>query len=166
MDLLDGLDLAVAEFRRRLLEVDAESWARPTPCDGWDVRYLVAHVVGGNRFAQLVLDGSTAHDAMEVVLGGDLLGSDPVAAYDEIAARQREAFRTVGALDTVIDHPAGSITGGQFLELRVFDVTVHAWDLARSIDGDEQLDAALATTVLDVVLAHARRSGLRDRAAR
>ena len=86
-------------------------------------------------------------------MGGDLLGSDPVAAYDEVAARQREAFRTVGALDTVIDHPAGSITGGQFLELRVFDVTVHAWDLARSIDGDEQLDATLAATVLDVVLA-------------
>ena len=59
MDLLDGLDLAVAEFRRRLVEVDAESWTRPTPCDGWDVRYLVAHVVGGNRFAQLVLDGAT-----------------------------------------------------------------------------------------------------------
>ena len=153
MDLLDGLDLAVAEFRRRLVEVDAESWGRPTPCDGWDVRYLVAHVVGGNRFAHLVLAGSTTQDAMEVVMGGDMLGSDPVAAYDEIATRQREAFRKAGALDTVIDHPAGAITGGQFLELRVFDVTVHAWDLARSIDGDEQLDAALATMVLDLVMA-------------
>jgi len=153
MDLLDGLDLAVAEFRRRLLEVDAASWTLPTPCDGWDVRYLVAHVVGGDLFAQLVLDGSTAGEAMEVVLRGDLLGSDPVAAHDEVAARQREAFRAVGALDAVIDHPAGSITGGQFLELRVFDVTVHAWDLARSVAGDQQLDAALAATVLDLVVA-------------
>ena len=31
----------------------------------------------------------------------------------------------------------------------MFDVTVHAWDLARSVDGDEQLDAALAAMVLD-----------------
>jgi uncharacterized protein (TIGR03086 family) len=155
VDLLDGLDLSVAEFRRRLVAVDADDWTRPTPCDGWDVRYLVAHVVGGNLFAHLVLNGATTSEAMAVVMSGSLLGDDPVGAYDEIASQQRGAFRAAGALDAPVDHPAGSITGRDFLELRVFDVTVHAWDLARAIDGDEELDPALANAVLDVVTAMA-----------
>jgi uncharacterized protein (TIGR03086 family) len=100
-----------------------------------------------------VLSGSTARDALGVVMGAAVLGDDPVAAYDDVAARQREAFRAAGALAAVIDHLAGSITGRQFLELRVFDVTVHAWDLARAVGGDEQLDAALVSTVLDVMTA-------------
>src|SRR4051812_27388043 len=152
MDLLDALDVAVAEFRRRLVEGGADGWARPTPCDGWDVHYLVAHVVGGNRFARLVLDGSTAAEAMEVVMAASMLGRDPVASYDDVAVHQREAFRMVGALDAVVDHPAGWITGRQFLEMRVFDVTVHAWDLARAIEGDEHLDDTLAKAVLDIVV--------------
>jgi hypothetical protein len=34
MDLLDGLDLAVDEFRRRLVAVEGDGWTRATPCDG------------------------------------------------------------------------------------------------------------------------------------
>jgi hypothetical protein len=37
--------------------------------------------------------------------------------------------------------------------MRVFDVTVHAWDLARAAGGDERLDPELAQAVLDVVRA-------------
>ena len=68
MDLLDALDVATAEFRSRLATVDAAQWGAPTPCDEWDVRFLVAHVVGGHQFAALVLDGSTASDAFGVVM--------------------------------------------------------------------------------------------------
>ena len=153
VDLLDALDVAVGEFRGRLVGVADDTWAMPTPCDGWDVRYLVAHVVGGHRFTVLVLDGATAREALGVVLGGQVLGARPVDDHDEWAAAQRRALRRPGALESIVDHPAGPITGGELLAMRVFDVTVHAWDLARAADGDERLDPELAAAVLDVVLA-------------
>ena len=37
-------------------------------------------------------------------------------------------------------HPAGERTGAQLIEMRVLDVAVHTWDLARAIRADESLD--------------------------
>ncbi len=61
-DLLSALDAATDQFRRHVSVVGKDQWAAATPCTGWDVHYLVAHVVGGNRFAALVLAGRTADD--------------------------------------------------------------------------------------------------------
>lgn len=151
MELLDALDLAVAEFRRRLVDVPDGAWSRPTPCAGWDVRYLVAHVVGGSHFAVLVLDGASAEEAMGVVLRETSIGAQPIDDHDDIARRQRAAFRRTGALEALVDHPGGPITGREFLGMRVFDVAVHAWDLARAVDADDRLDPDLVQTVLDVL---------------
>jgi uncharacterized protein (TIGR03086 family) len=159
MELLDALDAATAEFRRRLVDVTDDQWSDPTPCDGWDVRYLVAHVVGGNRFGAMVLAGSTAEQAIGSVMTATMLGSRPLDDYDSSIAEQRRGFRRPGALADVCDHPAGATTGAQFLALRVFDLSVHAWDLARAIGGDEQLDVELCHVVLDVLTALAESGG-------
>ena len=73
VDLLDALDRANGEFRNRLEQVRPDDWSRPTPCDEWDVRFLVAHVVGGSRFAASVLSGSSARAG----LSGPTAGSGP-----------------------------------------------------------------------------------------
>jgi uncharacterized protein (TIGR03086 family) len=151
VDLLDALDLAVAELRRRLVVVADDAWSNPTPCDDWDVRYLVAHVVGGHRFAALALDGWAVEAAIHEVMSENVLGARPVEDHDAAAVLQRLGFRRPGALTSVVDHPAGSITGSEFLAMRVFDVAVHTWDLARATDGDERLDPDLAQSVLDIL---------------
>ena len=148
VDLLDALDVATSEFRARLATIDAAQWGAPTPCDDWDVRYLVAHVVGGHQFASLVLDGSSAGDAFGAVMASPVLGPDPLLDHDDMVARQRLGFRRPGSLSSMVDHPAGPISGADFLAMRVYDVTVHAWDLARATGGDEQLDGELADAAL------------------
>ena len=50
-----------------------------------------------------------------------------------------------------IDHPLGEISGGEFLVFRVFDIALHAWDLARSIGASERLAPDLVDIVLDIV---------------
>ncbi len=50
-----------------------------------------------------------------------------------------------------VDHPLGVITGEQFLRFRVYDITVHAWDLARSVGADENLVSALVDVVMAIV---------------
>jgi uncharacterized protein (TIGR03086 family) len=148
VDLLDALDAAVGEFRSRLASIGAEQWVAPTPCAEWDVHFLVAHVVGGHRFASLVLAGTSADEAFAAVTASTVLGPDPLLDHDEMAARQRQGFRRPGALASAVDHPAGPISAVAFLAMRVFDVTVHAWDLARATGGSEVLDAELAEAAL------------------
>ena len=151
MDMLGALDVATDEFGRRLRLVDEGTWALSTPCSEWDVHHLVAHVIGGNRFAVHVLGGATAMDAIEQVMSSPQLGDDAAAAWTSTCGEQSAAFNVDAALDRTIDHPLGEITGRQFLEFRVFDITLHAWDLARSIGADERLDSELVDVVLNIV---------------
>jgi uncharacterized protein (TIGR03086 family) len=149
--LLAALDRATGEFGRRLNVVADEDWEAATPCAEWDVRYLVAHVVGGNRFAALILAGARADEAMDVVMGTQQLGRNPREDFDESAAAQRDGFGRSGALDRLVSHPLGDVTGERFLRMRVFDVAVHAWDLAVAIGDDPGLDEGLVETVLEIV---------------
>ena len=115
------------------------------------MRYLVAHVVGGNRFASMILGGHTAAEAMEAVMGSAQLGTDPLGDYDESVEDQRSRFRADGALEGIVSHPLGDMPGMRFLGMRVFDVTVHTWDLAAALGRDAGLDDELVDDVLDVI---------------
>ena len=151
MDLLSALDAATEEFGRRLALVDDDSWTRSTPCPDWDVHYLAAHVVGGNRFAVLILGGMSASDAVGQVMSVVQLGADPWTTWATTSAAQVKAFRAETVLERRIDHPLGEMTVRQFLQFRVFDMTLHAWDLARSLGADEQLGPELVTAVLAII---------------
>ncbi len=151
MDQLDALDRATSEFAGRLGAVAADQWRAPTPCDDWDVRYLVAHVVGGNRFASLVLAGQAASTAIEQIMSTPQLGAAPLDDFGGSAEAQRRLFRTDGVLELDVDHPLGTIPASRLLAFRIVDLAVHAWDLAVAIDGDRDLDGALVVTVLDLI---------------
>jgi len=151
MDLVGALDQATEEFGQRLALVGAEAWALSTPCADWDVHYLAAHVIGGNRFAALILGGMPAADAIDRVMSSPQIGPDAMAAWATTCAAQASAFAEVSASERRIDHPLGEISGSEFLTFRVFDITLHSWDLARAIGASEQLDAELVEVVLDIV---------------
>ena len=151
MNLLDALDAAAEEFRRRLVLVGGSDWARSTPCPAWDVRYLTAHVVGGNRFAVSILGGMSAVDAIDAITSAPQLGDNALDAWGTTTAAQSTAFRIGGALERQVDHPLGQVTGRALLEFRVFDLTLHAWDLARAIGADERIEPELVQAVLAIV---------------
>ena len=151
MDLLTALNAATDEFGRRLALIPDGGWTRPTPCADWDVHYLAAHVVGGNRFAVSILGGMSASATIDEVMSTSQLGDDPSAAWEHTADAQLDAFRAAAALERRVDHPLGEISGRELLEFRLFDMTLHAWDLARSIGADDRLDPELVDVVLDIV---------------
>lgn len=151
LSALAALDSAVTAFRRQLADVREDDWAAGTPCPGWDVHYLVAHVVGGNRFASMVLDGQTAEQAMTAVMSVTQLSADPAADFDDGAAAQYAAFGSDGALARVVSHPLGEFPAERFLGMRVFDIAVHSWDLAVAIERDGTLDDALVDRILTIV---------------
>ena len=70
-------------------------WAAPTPCPGWDVRALVNHVVAGNLQAAELAAGATISEVGDH-LDGDLLGADPLGAYDASAKAAAAVFAIPG----------------------------------------------------------------------
>ena len=151
MVVLDLLSRADDGFAQRLALVRPGQWAAPTPCTEWDVRALVNHVVGANRRYTMLLHGATTDEA-EATRAADHLGDDPVASFAATAAELTAAFGEPGAMARTTCHPAGGRTGAQLLQMRVLDVAVHTWDLARAIGVGESLDpgvVAFALTLQD-----------------
>jgi uncharacterized protein (TIGR03086 family) len=79
------------------------------------------------------------------------LADDALGVYVTTSAAQRTAFRADGALEQRIDHSLGEITGREFLEFRVFDTTLHAWDLARALGTDARITPELVEAVLAII---------------
>ena len=142
IDVFAQLDRAADEFQRRLALVGDADWARPTPCEGWDVRDLVNHVIGGARRYEMLLHGATAEE-VDATRSQDHAGDDPRSSFARAAAAVRAAFAEPGALRRTVHHPAGDRGGDQLLEMRITEFAIHAWDLARAIGADERLDDKL-----------------------
>lgn len=139
----DQLEASLSVAQSLVAAVRPEQWAAPTPCSEWDVRALVAHLVVGNqRFAALV-SGATTLEELRGAAVGDVLGDDPVRAFDTAAEAVLAAFRLPGALDRLVTIPFGTVPGAVALNLRLTEVLVHGWDLARATSQSVHFDDAL-----------------------
>jgi uncharacterized protein (TIGR03086 family) len=153
MDALQMLGRARNEFGHRL-GVPSFELACATPCDDWNVRDLVQHVIAGNRMAVVMLAGNSRADvdaARRAITSRDQLGADPARAFVESADAQAAAFARPGALEATCHHYVGDIPGTQLLGFRIGDLTLHAWDLARAIGDDETLDDDLVEWVYEAM---------------
>jgi uncharacterized protein (TIGR03086 family) len=122
--------------------IPADRWHAGTPCDGWDVRALVNHVVSGNLWAAELAAGGTIEDVGDR-LDGDVLGPDPVGSYSASAKAAAAAFRSPGALDAPCAVSYGPVPGSVYAGHRFIDVFIHGWDLAVASGQDTVLNADL-----------------------
>ena len=109
-----------------------------TPCTEWDVRALINHVVTGNlRFAALVA-GEPQHGS-----GDDVLGGDPLASFRDSFDRLCQVFDRPGFLEQAFPTPLGDGPGTLLVEMRVVELTIHAWDVAAATHRPRDLDPQL-----------------------
>ena len=126
----DGLTRTVAA-------VPDESWANPSPCDGWNGRDVVRHLVGwlpGPGF----------------LLGAFGIETRPIPSVDDDPAGAWAAVRD--AIQGGLDNPAiaqrvedcgpiGRLSFEAAVEMTCTpDVLIHTWDLARAASIDVELD--------------------------
>jgi uncharacterized protein (TIGR03086 family) len=117
------------------------SWSRPTPCEDWDLRALVHHVVWNNLWVAPLMHGASLDEAAAKV-PEDPLGDDPVGAAIASVDEASAAFGEAGAMDRTVALSRGPSPGRVYCAERMNDLTVHAWDLARALGTDVALDAA------------------------
>jgi uncharacterized protein (TIGR03086 family) len=131
---------------------------RPTPCRGWSLLDLVAHMTVQHRGFAAAARGSGADPEIwrvESVL--DAVRADPAAAYSAAAHDVLEAFGADGTADASFALPEfgdGAVfPGAMAIGFHFVDYVVHGWDVAASLGVPYELPAAVVEAVLPLVLA-------------
>jgi uncharacterized protein (TIGR03086 family) len=132
-EIVNQVTSLLSDFDARVQATDAAAWSNQSPCDGWTARDVVVHV--GDNLLRLT---------------AALKGSEPtsIAPDDDIATAWASAHS--GFVSTIptadlsanVPGPFGPMPAAQLIGRFVStDVLVHTWDLARSVGGDETINA-------------------------
>ncbi|MDT5276735.1 MAG: hypothetical protein QOG95_3667 [Mycobacterium sp.] len=111
-------------------------WDRPSPCDAWDARGVLEHVIG-------------FHDVLllrPLGLKPDRPRDDPGLRWEMTYGQLQKAFEADRRLfELVIDIPELAANPATRLDARAImpnltrDVLIHTWDLARAVGADDRL---------------------------
>jgi uncharacterized protein (TIGR03086 family) len=130
---VDQLARVVEATGELVAGVHDDQWGIATPCTDWNVRQLVNHFVGGNHmFAEIVRGQSRTPAQLDEFRREDHLGNDPVGAYQQSGRALLEALSLPGVMEQTFPSPIGTVPGVVVVHLRITELLVHGWDLARA----------------------------------
>lgn len=152
-DPTELFDRAAAALQARLREVTVGDLDAPTPCPGWTVRDLLAHLAEESCWAAGALTGE-APEVIATRCDGDLLGEQPVGSLDRLTAAARVATRDTSR-ETVSFGDSTMATADYLTELFA-DHLIHTWDLAVATGDDPVLDEELVAACASWFDAHER----------
>jgi uncharacterized protein (TIGR03086 family) len=131
---------------------------RQTPCDGWNLFDLLAHMTVQHRGFAAAARGLGADPATwRVESVADAVRTDPRGAYSEAAHEVLEAFADDGTADASFALPefgVGAVfPGAMAMGFHFVDYVVHGWDVAASLGVAHELPSAVIEAVAPLVLA-------------
>jgi uncharacterized protein (TIGR03086 family) len=122
---------ALAEAGSFVGRVSTGDLGRPTPCAGWDLGQLLAHVVGQNLgFTAAVTDRSAAKSAYAPESFDQARWT---ASVDGLVA----AFAGAADDDRILEielHPTERLPLEFVISAQLLDTVVHTWDVASALD--------------------------------
>jgi len=118
----------------------------PTPCDGWNVRTLLSHMVGAVTRAALIGEGA---DALAIPAFADEDTADWIAAYSKAAGRALAAWADGAKLEALFAVPWGKVPGRGAVTGYAEEILTHGWDLAAATGQETERDPALAEFALE-----------------
>jgi uncharacterized protein (TIGR03086 family) len=145
MELLDALEESFDQARNVVGGVRPDQYGTPTPCTEWDVRALLAHMVGVLTNMERGVTGAELLPDMN----GIALDDDVATQFGTAADRTLAAWRSHG-LDGDVNIGAGAMPAMLGASINLVDTTAHTWDLARATGQSDALPDDLATTALQV----------------
>jgi uncharacterized protein (TIGR03086 family) len=130
---------------------------RPTPCAGWNLLDLLAHMTVQHRgFAAAARGSGEGPDFWrpEAVLAS--VTADPAGAYAAAAHDVMAAFATPGAPDVEFAlpdfGPDAKVPGAMAMGFHFVDYVVHGWDVAATLGVPFELPTDVVAAVLPLVL--------------
>jgi len=152
MDVVELDRIAVGEAVRVVDLAGDDDWERDSPCAGWTLRRLVAHMAAQHHGFAAAARGA----------GGDAACwrepremSGPARVHRAAAADVLDAFGEPGVVERefVLPELGGGFPGRRAVGFHLVDYVVHAWDVAVTVG----VEVRLPGEVLGAALAVARR---------
>ncbi|MFE2877501.1 TIGR03086 family metal-binding protein [Streptomyces roseus] len=131
------------------------SGAPRLPCTGCTVRDLVDHVTGEQPWIPPVVTEGRTIEEIGDAFSADVLGGDPVGAWERASGAAHAAFAVPGALDRTVRLSYGPVLGRAYRAGLTADCVVHARDLSRGIEADDRLPDGLVEFALEEVMPYA-----------
>ena len=144
MDPVAALEVAYGHLNKSIANVTAEQLDGRSECSEWDLRAMLNHVLGAGVMFTLANKGESVPED-----GGDLVGDDAAAACARVAEANIAAWQGPGALEGERTYPFGTFPAPVALLINVGEVTVHAWDVAKSTGQDATIDPEVAQLLFD-----------------
>jgi uncharacterized protein (TIGR03086 family) len=138
MDPLDLFDRGSAWTKEKIKGAQG-SLDEQTPCEGWNVRSVINHLISGQDYFQKAARGEEATPPAPTP--PDVVGDDPVKQYEETRQETLVAFRTPGAKDK-----AAMTMGIAFV-----DQVVHGTDIAKATGQDATIPPDLAQAAFAMI---------------
>lgn len=142
-DAVELLDRSLSYTCGALADVTDELLGRPTPCAGWTLRVLLAHM-------------EDALDAFLEAAGGQVLvATDPGSGSGLRVVALRSKARLllgtwIGAQPEQVRVGDAALDPGLLVGTAALEIGLHGWDVARATGQDHQLPDGLATGLLAV----------------
>jgi len=152
---------AQAQFTDRVDAVGPGEWEAPALPE-WSVADLVAHLTSEQLWVPPLLAGEEPGAVAPRIPTGteELLGGDPLTAWETAADGALTAWAAPGATERTVHLSAGPTAARDYLVEMTADLTVHAWDLARAVGGVTALDPELVTAALRYAELHLGEDGV------
>jgi uncharacterized protein (TIGR03086 family) len=137
--------------------VTHDDLVRPTPCAGWNLAVLLAHMTVQHRGFAAAARGATDLGVWEPSTAADAVAADPAGTYAAAADSVLSAFEADGVLDASFAlpefGPGATFPGSLAIGFHLVDYVVHGWDVAQSIGVAFELPHDVIAAVLPIALA-------------
>ena len=173
----------VEDFTARVAALPSEAWQQPSACQGWTVADVVAHLVGQD-FALRVRRGLAGdysppegappvaehdEDAFAEAIFRRAFATREQAGdrlAEVLAQRLEESVAAFEAIDPAEPQqwerlcywPPGPETARVMLDMRISELTMHAWDVCSRFDPDYRLSEGSVRVLVDTVPRAVRRA--------
>jgi uncharacterized protein (TIGR03086 family) len=137
-EIADRFTRVADVFTATIAAVPPDSWANPSPCEGWDARDVVRHLVEWVPGPGFLL-GTFEVDTGPIPSVDD----DPGAAWAVVQSAIARALADPAVAQRVEDcGPPGRLSLEAAVDMTCTpDVLIHTWDLATAAGIDVRLDA-------------------------
>jgi uncharacterized protein (TIGR03086 family) len=151
MDSIVMINRVLGETNRIVEGIEPSQLDNPTPCGDWTVRDVLNHITGGaDMFAIAAAEGKVPDEKLGQLMAGDNLGDDYKGAFKAASARAATAFEPEGIVDKMITLPFGEMPAGAAINIAIFDVATHTWDLAKGTGQSTALDPEVLGAALEL----------------
>ncbi len=120
-------------FERKIAAVRDDQWSNQSPCEKWDARGVVDHI--------LMMHGVMLRPVDRELSPAPSVAEDPLASFRAARADVQAVLDDPELAEMECDTPNGRMTVARQIDQVVSDdLVLHGWDLARATGQDEAMN--------------------------